>query len=100
MTLTLFESLIIALVEGQRFGIPYSVLLFFFLAAQHVGSQGIEPAPPALEVQSLSRWTAGESPTLPFLVLSLIKSGGVSVTITLNILYSLVCLLLEFLLGL
>ena len=72
---------------------------WFFLAAQHVGSQGIEPAPPALEVQSQSL-TSRESPTLPILVMSLIKSGGVSVTITLNILYSLVCLLLEFLLGL
>ena len=61
MILTIFESLIIAVVEGQRFGIPYSVLFFFFLAAQHVGSQGIEPAPPALEVQSQSLDFQGKS---------------------------------------
>ena len=61
MILTVFESLIVALVEGQRFGIPYSVLFFFFFGCTACGISGIEPASPALEVQSQSLDCQGKS---------------------------------------
>ena len=58
--------------SGQRMYCFFGVFIFcVFLASQHAGGilvprPGIEPVPPAVEAQSLNRWTSREVPFFDF----------------------------------